>query len=76
VVKLWPARQLETEQGTVRQGLKMLTHHFLKNAQQGAEFKIELGEDSRFWPCDEALARLAQAGKTAKPGPVSQIIYD
>jgi len=75
VVKQWPARKIETEQGVVHQGLKMLTHHFLNGAQQ-AEFKIDIGEDSRFWPCDEALAKLAQSTADGKPGPVSQIIYD
>ena len=63
----WPPRKIETEQGTLAQGLKVQTHHFLNGANKGAEFKIELGEDSRFWPCDEALARV---------GAVAQIIYD
>ena len=67
LMRLWPPRRVETEQGTVTQGLKVLTHHFLNGEHAGAEFKIELGEDSRFWPCDEALARLS---------PASQIIYD
>jgi len=76
VIKQWPARKLDTEQGQVSQGLRMQTHHFLNGEHAGAEFRIDLGEDSRFWPCDEALARLAQAAKDAKPGAVSQIIYD
>ncbi|MBB4841706.1 DNA polymerase-3 subunit alpha [Paucibacter oligotrophus] len=72
VVQQWPAKQLTGENGTVRQGLRMITHHFLSGEQAGAEFKIELGEDSRFWPCDEALDRLAQItaqpALAAKPG--------
>ena len=83
VVSQWPAKEIETEQGKHRQGLKMMTHHFLNGANgessQSAEFKIELGEASKFWPCDEALARLGQLntpGKDAKPGQLSQIIYD
>ncbi len=68
VIKQWPARQQVTENGVLPLGLKMLSHHFLNGEQEGAEFKIELGEDSRFWPCDEALAALAattQAAPTA-----------
>ncbi|MBT9494610.1 MAG: DNA polymerase III subunit alpha, partial [Paucibacter sp.] len=76
VIKQWPARRVDSEQGQVVQGLKMLTHHFLMGEQAGAEFKIELGEDSRFWPCDEALAQLRQATLDTQPGPLSQIIYD
>ena len=79
VVKLWPARQLQTDQGMVPQGLRMQTHHFLQGEHEGAEFRLELGEDSRFWPCDEALARLSQIGSGkvgAKPLPQAQIIYD
>jgi DNA polymerase-3 subunit alpha len=76
VIKQWPARLLETEQGQVRQGLKMTTHHFLFGEHAGAEFKIELGEESRFWPSDEALAQLRLATLDPQGGPVSQIIYD
>jgi DNA polymerase-3 subunit alpha len=60
----------------------MQTHHFLQGSNEGAEFRIELGEDSRFWPSDEALARLAQTAAPAavkpgaRPGPVPQIVYD
>jgi len=69
----------------VRQGLRMQTHHFLSGENQGAEFKIDLGEDSKFWPCDEALAKLglsvglAPTGAAAaegKKGPVPQIVYE
>ncbi|MCZ8075860.1 MAG: DNA polymerase III subunit alpha [Paucibacter sp.] len=80
VVKQWPPRQVQTEQGVTLQGLKIQTHHFLQGEHEGAEFRLELGEDSRFWPCDEALARLGQFGGPvkgqAKPLPQAQIIYD
>ncbi|MEJ6005117.1 DNA polymerase III subunit alpha [Paucibacter sp. AS339] len=84
VIKQWPPRRLETEQGAVNQGLRMQTHHFLSGEYQGAEFKIDLGDESKFWPCDEALAALGvsiglapTAGAAeAKKGPVSQIIYE
>jgi len=71
---------VQTEQGVTLQGLKIQTHHFLQGEHEGAEFRLELGEDSRFWPCDEALARLSQFGGPvkgqAKPLPQAQIIYD
>lgn len=86
IVEQWPAKKIDTEQGQVRQGLKMLTHHFIATDAQRGEFKIELGEESRFWPCDEALARLAQVAAPARTAtadgaakaapPVSQIVYD
>lgn len=67
VVKQWPARQQQGEQGVVNQGLKVMTHHFLASGQA----KIDLGEDSRFWPCDEALQRFA----AISPEP-PQIVYE
>ncbi|MCV2354058.1 DNA polymerase III subunit alpha [Paucibacter sp. B2R-40] len=76
IIRQWPARLVDGEQGQVRQGLKMTTHHFLCGEQEGAEFKIELGEESRFWPSDEALAQLRLATLDPQGGPVSQIIYD
>ncbi|MDC8786962.1 DNA polymerase III subunit alpha [Roseateles koreensis] len=68
IVKLWPPKRLETDAGVVTQGLKIMTHHFLGGDAAGAEFKIELGEESRFWPCDEALARLGQDHPAPVPG--------
>ena len=45
----------------------MQTHHVLNGEHGRAEFKIELGDDSRFWPCDEALAKIS---------PAAMIVYD
>lgn len=67
VVKTWPARKVESEQGTVSQGLKVQTHHFLAQGQA----RLDLGEDSRFWPCDEALQRFAELS----PEP-ARIVYE
>jgi DNA polymerase-3 subunit alpha len=67
VIQQWPARKLESQQGTVSQGLKVMTHHFLALGQA----KIDLGEESRFWPSDEALKRFA----ALSPEP-PQIIYE
>jgi len=53
VLKLWPARQLEGEHGSLVQGLAVRL--VLRRAQAVAE--IDLGDDARFWPCDEALGR-------------------
>ena len=61
VVRQWPARSVETEEGaTLRQGLRIETAHRLEGR---AEFRLQLGEDSRFWPSDEALERLAGLGQ-------------
>ena len=67
VLKLWPPREVATDQGPVRQGLRVQTHHVLNGEHGRAEFKIELGDDSRFWPCDEALAKIS---------PAAMIVYD
>ncbi len=72
LLKAWPARQLQTEQGLIAQGLTVQTHHRLLG--ESAEFKLDLGEESRFWPSDEALALL---GQTAAAGQdQARIIYD
>jgi DNA polymerase-3 subunit alpha len=86
VLRQWPAKRVEGEQGTVMQGLKVRTHHFLAQGQA----QLDLGEDSRFWPCEEALQLLQRFAPGAEPGapapaggkaPASalqgaQIIYD
>ncbi|XHS78093.1 DNA polymerase III subunit alpha [Burkholderiaceae bacterium UC74_6] len=65
VVRQWPAKQVQTDEGaTLRQGLRIETRHHL---EARAEFRLALGEDSRFWPCDEALEKLAGFG---------QIVYE
>jgi DNA polymerase-3 subunit alpha len=61
VLRLWPARRVETEHGALQQGLQVR----LKLRRRHAVAEIELGDEARFWPCDEALIRwrsLAEGG--------------
>ncbi|HLO93610.1 MAG TPA: DNA polymerase III subunit alpha, partial [Burkholderiaceae bacterium] len=52
VVKTWPPKVVETEQGTITQGLGLR----LSLKREGAVAELELGDAAKFWPCDEALA--------------------
>ena len=68
VLRLWPARQVDSEQGPLMQGLSVRLR--LKRTEVSAE--LDLGDDARFWPCDEALGRwrgLAHGG-------VAHIVYE
>ena len=64
VLRLWPARSVESEHGSLTQGLTVrLT---LQRRQATAE--LDLGDDARFWPSDEALVRwrsIAEGGAAA-----------
>ncbi len=53
VLKLWPAKRVESEHGTVTQGLSIR----FRIRRPGAMADVELGDEARFWPSDEALAR-------------------
>ncbi len=53
VLRLWPAKRVASEHGDLRQGLAIR----LRLHRSTATAEIELGEDARFWPCDEALGR-------------------
>ena len=55
VVALWPARRQDTDQGELVQGLPLR----LTIRRPTATAELDLGEAARFWPDDEALARLA-----------------
>jgi DNA polymerase-3 subunit alpha len=64
VLKLWPSRRVDTEHGVLNQGLTVR----LKVKRRQAVAEIDLGDEARFWPCDEALVRwrsLAQNGAAA-----------
>ena len=64
VVRTWPAHTAQTEQGDLTLGLPLR----LTIARPGATAQIDLGDAGRFWPTDEALARLkslAAAGQAA-----------
>jgi DNA polymerase-3 subunit alpha len=53
LLRQWPARKLRTEQGDLDQGLAVRLQ--LRRADAMAD--LDLGDQARFWPCDEALAR-------------------
>jgi DNA polymerase-3 subunit alpha len=53
VLKTWPARRVDTEHGELTQGLAVR----LRLERPRASAEIDLGDDGRFWPCEEAIAR-------------------
>ena len=53
VLKTWPARRVDTEHGELTQGLAVR----LRLERPRATAEIDLGDDGRFWPCEEAIAR-------------------
>jgi DNA polymerase III subunit alpha len=62
VIRTWPPRVQESEHGQTRQGLPIRIHV----CRERAEGMVDLGDDARFWPSDEALARwrtLAHEGR-------------
>ncbi|MFO1266909.1 MAG: DNA polymerase III subunit alpha [Rubrivivax sp.] len=62
VLKLWPSRRVDTEHGVLHQGLAVR----LKLKRRHAVAEIDLGDEARFWPCDEALVRwrsIAEGGE-------------
>ena len=68
VLKLWPAKRVDSDEGTVHQGLSVRFR--LRRTEATAE--LDLGDAARFWPCDEALGRwrgIAHAGQ-------AQIVYE
>ena len=68
VLRLWPARRVESEQGPLLQGLTVRLR--LRRAEATAE--LDLGDDARFWPCDEALGRW----RGMAHGGAAQIVYE
>ncbi len=64
VIKTWPPRKVESEHGETQQGLAIR----LQLNREHAQGTIDLGEQARFWPSDEALARwrtLAHQGQAS-----------
>ncbi len=62
VIRTWPARRVESEHGELTQGLPVR----LQVTRTQAMAEVDLGDEGRFWPSDEALARwrqVAQAGQ-------------
>ncbi|RZJ07094.1 MAG: DNA polymerase III subunit alpha, partial [Rubrivivax sp.] len=66
LVQRFPPRDVETEEGgTRRLGLpvRVALQSAPESGQVGARWLVELGEASRFWPADEALAKLGTAAE-------------
>jgi len=53
LLRQWPARRQHTDHGDLAQGLGVRLQ--LRRADAMAD--LDLGDEARFWPCDEALAR-------------------
>jgi len=68
LVKQWPARRSSDEHGDVVQGLGVR----IKVRTEGAAAELDLGDQGRFWPSDDALARWKQI----LPSQAPQVVYD
>ena len=68
VLRLWPAKRVDSEQGPLLQGLQVR----FRLKRPGATAEVDLGDDARFWPCDEALGRW----RGIAHGGVAQIVYE
>ena len=68
VLQLWPARTEQTEHGELLQGLLIR----LRLRRREATADIDLGDQARFWPCDEALGRW----RSVAQGGSATIVYD
>ena len=68
VLRTWPARRVNSEVGELVQGLQIR----LRVQRRDAYVEMDLGDEWRFWPCDEALARwrgIAHDGR-------SRVVYE
>jgi DNA polymerase-3 subunit alpha len=68
LVKQWPARRSSTEHGESIHGLGVR----VKVRTSGAIAELDLGDQGRFWPSDDALAKCKQIMPTQAP----QVVYD
>ena len=68
VLRLWPARRVESEQGEELQGLAVR----LRLQRRDVRAELDLGDDARFWPSDEALGRW----RSIAHGGAATIVYD
>jgi DNA polymerase-3 subunit alpha len=68
LVKQWPARRTSDEHGDSLHGLGVR----IKVRTAGALAELDLGDQGRFWPSDDALARWKQIMPTQVP----QVVYD
>ena len=68
VVRTWPAKRVATDHGDLSQGLGVR----LRLVRPQATAELDLGDDGRFWPSDEALARW----RTLAEGGRASVVYD
>jgi len=68
VLRLWPARREDSEHGPLLQGLPIRLHM----QRAGVSAELDLGEEARFWPCDEALGRW----RSLAHGGVATVVYE
>ncbi len=68
VLRLWPPKRIDSEQGPIQQGLSVR----LRLCRADATAELDLGDDARFWPCDEALGRW----RAIAHGGQSKIVYE
>jgi DNA polymerase-3 subunit alpha len=68
VLRQWPARRAVTEHGESVQGLGVR----IRVRTRVAAAELDLGEQGRFWPSDDALARWRQIAPRQSP----QVIYE
>jgi DNA polymerase-3 subunit alpha len=68
VLKAWPARRVDTEHGELSQGLTVR----LRLERPRASAEIDLGDDGRFWPSDEAIARWRQVAHRGQ----AEVVYE
>ena len=64
LIRQWPVRRVASEQGSTTLGLPVR----LRIERSEAEALLDLGDDGRFWPSDDALSRwkaLAHGGQAA-----------
>jgi DNA polymerase-3 subunit alpha len=73
LVKTWPAKRAIGDEGLERVlGLTLRLQVQRQGTAVAATAEIDLGDEGRFWPSDEALARckaLAQGGR-------AEIVYE
>ena len=68
VLRTWPAREVPGEHGSLRQGLPLRLYLWRAEAQA----QIDLGDEARFWPCDEALMRCRSIAR----GGGARVVYE
>jgi DNA polymerase-3 subunit alpha len=68
VLREFPSRRVASEHGERTLGLAVR----FALQREGASGEIDLGDEARFWPCDEALARWRAAARLGR----AQVVYD